>query len=81
MIQIKQTFLTRQVSSDAHVLTELSVINLLITAWYENESQKIILISRARDINLDEKVRIYHQSLHATFMKRSTITKLVTEKG
>ena len=70
MIQIKQAFLTRQVSSDGHALTELSVINLLITAWYENELQKIILISRARDINLDKKVRIYNHSLHATFKKR-----------
>ena len=81
MMQIKQAFLTRQVSSNAHAPTELSVINLRIAAWYENESQKINLLSRAQDINLDEKVRIYHHSLHATFMKRSTITRLVTEKG
>ena len=34
MMQIKHAFLTRQVSTNVHALTELSIINLCIAAWY-----------------------------------------------
>ena len=81
MMQITQAFLTNQVSTAAHALTKLSIINLRIAAWYENKSQRIALLSRSEDINNDGKVRIYHPSLHATFMRKSIIIRLETEEG
>ena len=38
------------------LLTQLMEVKLEISQWYENESKSIILKSRARDINENEKV-------------------------
>merc|ERR1712004_446651 len=48
---------------------------------YQQESEKIILLSRAHDINLNEKVRIYHHDLHRKFKQKSAILKLQTPSG
>ena len=52
-----------------------------ISAWYGEESEKITLMSRSKDINLNEKVRVYHHSLHMQFRKRTSITKLESPQG
>ena len=74
--------LTSQVSDgDMTLLTELTEINIRISLWYEAESDAIILLSRSEDINLGEKVCIYHHGLHKSFQKISTILKLSTPDG
>ena len=35
-----------------------------IEEWYEEEYAKVILQARTDEINLNKKVRIYHQQLH-----------------
>ena len=52
-----------------------------ISAWYGEESEKITLMSRSKDINLNKKVRVYHHSLHMQFRKRTSITKLESPQG
>ena len=71
--------LTSQVSDgDMTLLTELTEINIRISLWYEAESDAIFLLSRSEDINLGEKVCIYHHGLHKSLKKISTILKLST---
>ena len=55
--------------------------NLLISRWYEKESEKINLMARSDDLNLSEKVRIYHYGQPKQFRKRSSILKLMTPVG
>ena len=38
-------------------------------------------MSRSNDVNLNEKVRIYHHGQHLQFRKRSSILKLQTPQG
>ena len=39
-------------------------VNISISKWYETESENIKFFSRAQDINLNKKVRIFHLGLH-----------------
>ena len=52
-----------------------------IEAWYQKESEKILLQSRSDEVSMNEKVRIYHHDLHKKHLKRSSILKLQTEAG
>ena len=49
------------------LLVALKLINLLISEWYHNESAAINILSRSNDVNLNEKVRIYHYGQHQQF--------------
>ena len=64
-----------------NLLAELKLVNLLISEWYQNESAAINLLSRSNDLNLNEKVRIYHHGQHQQFRKRSSILQLQTPAG
>ena len=57
------------------------MVNILISEWYVNESNNIIILSRSNDMNLNEKVRVYHHGQHLQFRKRSSILQLQTPKG
>ena len=63
------------------LITELKLVNLLISEWYQQESSAIHLLSRSNDLNLNEKVRIYHHDQHQQFIKRSSILQLQTPAG
>ena len=64
-----------------NLLAELKLVNLLISEWYNNKSAAINLLSWSNDLNLDEKVRIYHHGQHQQFRKRSSILQLQTPAG
>ena len=82
MLKLKQAYFTSQVQGNiANSLTELSVINGGISKWYQDESEKIKLMSRCEDLGENEKVRIFHHSQHQQFQKRSSILKLNTPQG
>ena len=82
MLKLKQSFLTSKIRDNSQSsLTELTTINLKISQWYSDESEKITLMSRSEDIKLNEKVRIYHHGQHRQFRKRSSILKLLTAEG
>ena len=82
MLRLKQSYLTSKPSLNTQaIITELAMINMQISRWYEKESQKISLMARSDDINLNEKVRIYHHGQYKQFKKRSSILKLMTDDG
>ena len=62
-------------------LVELKMVNFLISEWYTDETAKINLLSRSNDLNLNEKVRIYHHGQHHQFRKRLSILQLQTPHG
>ena len=82
ILKVRQAYLASRINVGyTPLLTQLMEIKQKISQWYENESRSIILESRARDINENEKVRIYHHGLHAKFLKKSSILKLQTTSG
>ena len=65
MLKLKQSYLSLKIRDNSQTsLTELMMTNLLISRWYQNESEKINLMARSDDLNLSEKVRIYHHGQH-----------------
>ena len=77
LLELRQVNLTTKVSyDDQPTLTEVTLVNLRIAKWYEEEYRLITMMSQSQDINLNKKVRIYHHGLHNQFRKRSPIVKL-----
>ena len=82
ILKLRQVNLTNKVNNmQLNSLAELKLVNLLISEWYQNESSMIHLLSRSNDLNLNEKVRIYHHGQHQQFIKRSSILQLQTPAG
>ena len=82
LLLLRQAYLTCKVSNgDLSSLTTLSEVKLRISKWFKEESEKIILFSRANDMNFNEKVRIFHHDLHRKFKQKSAILKLQTPIG
>ena len=82
MLRLKQVYYTSQVQGNVpNSLTELLTINNRISKWYQDESEKIKILSNSEDLGLNEKVRIFHHSQHQQFQKRSSILKLSTPQG
>ena len=82
LLLLRQAYLTRLIQEgQLGRLGEWRSVQEAIQLWYERESEKVILQSRADDISVNEKVRIYHHDLHKKNMKRSSILKLQTETG
>ena len=82
LLLLRQAYLTCKVSNgDLSCLSILSEVKLRITHWFKEESEKIILLSRANDMNFNEKVRIFHHDLHRKFKQKSAILKLQTPTG
>ena len=63
------------------LLRELRAIQLEIEAWFQKESEKILLQSRCDEISMNEKVHTYHHELHKKHLKKSSILKLETDRG
>ena len=79
---VRQAYLTNKLlRGDLSCYTALEEVKLRISKWFNEESEKIILISRAHDINMNEKVRIYHHDLHRKLKQKSAILKLQTPSG
>ena len=74
-------FVSKLQGGDTSRLSDLKQVQLEIQRWYEIESEKVKLQSRADEMNSSEKVRIYHHELHAKHIRRSSILKLKTENG
>mgnify|MGYP002637546871 FL=1 len=82
ILKLRQVNLTQKVNNmQMNFLAELKLVNLLISEWYKNESSMIHLLSRSNDLNLNEKVRIYHHGQHQQFIKRSATLQLQTPAG
>ena len=82
LLLVRQAYLaSKLLNGDLSSFTALEEVKLRISNWYKKESEKIILLSRAHDINLNEKVRIYHHDLHRKFKQKTAILKLQTPSG
>ena len=77
LLLVQQSYLVRKLNSgQTDKLAELLKVHLAINAWYQKESEKILLQSKIEDTNLNEKVRIYQHELHQKRIKKSEILKL-----
>ena len=82
LLLVRQAYLAKKLlDGDLSCYTSLEEVKLRISDWYSKESEKIILLSRSHDINLNEKVRIYHHDLHRKLKQKSAILKLQTPLG
>ena len=82
LLLIRQAYLGRKLlSGDFHQYAELRIVQVAIDDWYQKQSEKILLPSRSQEVNLNEKVRIYHHDLHKKHLKRSSILKLQSGEG
>ena len=79
---MKQGHFTKELQGGyLECLVQLRQIQSDIQKWYENESRKVILQARVEDVQLSEKVRIFHHEQHKKTIKRSAILKLQTAEG
>ena len=58
---MKQSFFTRELQAGSlELLGQLRQVQVDIQDWYENESRKVVLQARVEDVQLSEKVMIFH---------------------
>ena len=82
LLLIRQAYLGREIfRGNLSKLSELRFVQEEVNAWYQRESEKIVLQSRTKEVNVNEKVRIYHHELHRKKIKQSTILRLETDVG
>ena len=82
LLMLRQCHLTNKVQAGlTHLVPTLREIQLKIEEWFEKEVEKVKHQSRVDDIQVSEKVRIYHHEIHKKNYKKSTILKLSTELG
>ena len=82
LLLLRQAYLARKLQSgDLKLYAELRCVQVEIEAWYQKESEKVLLQSRSDEVCMNEKVRIFHHDLHKKHLKRSSILKLLTESG
>ena len=62
-------------------LVHLKQVQADIREWYEQESRKVVLHSWVDNVQLSEKVRIFHNVQHKKMVKRSSILRLETSDG
>ena len=73
-LMLKQGFFNREVQAgNLDSLVHLKQVQADIREWYEQESRKVVLQSRVDDVQLSEKVRIFHHEQHKKMVKRSFI--------
>ena len=57
LLLVRQAYLaSKLLNGDLSCYTDLEEVKLRISDWFHRESEKIILLSRAHDINMNEKV-------------------------
>ena len=82
LLLVRQAYLVAKIQRGIlWKLSELKEVHLLIEQWYDQECSKIALQSRSDDIQISEKIRIYHHEIHQKLIKKSAILKLDTENG
>ena len=82
LLMLRQSFLTRKVhAGESGWLPALREIQLRIEEWFDTELQKVKYQSRVDDIQVSEKVRIFHHELHQKNIRRSSILKLEIVDG
>ena len=82
LLMAHQSFLTSKVQSgNFDKLRALRQTQIEVENWFEIEVEKVKHQSRVDDIQVSEKVRIYHHELHKKHCRRSSILKLQTENG
>ena len=79
---LKQGYFTKELQAgNTDCFVQLRQVQSDIQKWYENESRKVVLQSRVEDVQLSEKVRIFHHEQHKKYVKRTSILKLKTREG
>ena len=82
LLLLQQAYLAKKLlAGDLSQYSKLRGVQLEIEAWYQKESEKVVLQSICTEVSRSEKVRIFHHGLHKTHLKRSSILKLQTEAG
>ena len=81
-LMMKQCYFIKELQAgNRESFGQLKQVQADILEWYENESRKVVLQSRVEDVQLSEKVRIFHHEQHRKHVKRSSILKLQTADG
>ena len=78
---MKQSYFIKELQSghtNTMMFRRLKEVKAEICDWFETESKKVILQTRADDVQQSEKVQIYHHEQHKKQVKRSAILKLDT---
>ena len=82
LLRLRQGYLNRKLlKGETWRLGALRAVNEEIEQWYSRECSKIKYQSLADEHQNDEKVRVYHHSLHRKKIKKSSILKLDTASG
>ena len=82
LLMLRQCNLSTKVQhGQTDLLPVLREIQLKIENWFEKEVEKVKHQSRVDDIQVSEKVRIYHHEIHKKNYKNSSILKLNTDQG
>ena len=79
LLTLRQSYLTRKLQKGSNVLEALKRVHFQIENWFLSEVEKIKHQARVDDIQISEKVRIYHHELHQKHIKKSSILKLQHE--
>ena len=82
LLLIRQAYHNKKVKKGhAGHLLELNNVHALIQGWYQNQSEKVKVKSRAQEFQDSEKVTVYHHEIHKKLVKKSAILKLQTPSG
>jgi len=77
LLMLQQSFLTSKLQAGEYgKLDLLPQTQVQIENWFATEVDKVKLQSRVDDIQLSEKIRIFHHELHKKHRSASSITKL-----
>ena len=70
MLLLQQAYLAKKLlAGDLARLGELRSIQIEIEAWYQKESEKILVQAKSDEVTCNERVRIYHHALHKNHIK------------
>ena len=82
LLMLRQSYLSRRVQEGVtDYLTPLREVQLRIEDWYSKKVERVKHQARVDDIQISEKVRLYHHELHRKRIQRSSILKLITDRG
>ena len=81
-LMLAQAHLSKKVSTgNLDLLPQLKEIQLQISNWFDAEADKVKLHARLGDVEVSEKVRIFHHEQLYRTINRSSILKLKTAQG
>ena len=74
LLMLQQSYLARKLQSgEIRRLGELRDTQKQIQDWYQKEGEKLVLKARTDEVNLNEKVRLFHHELHKKHIKKTSI--------